>query len=93
MNIIKIVKDYDAFPIRWILTTDEHKEITVRERGKCVVYWGVKSIFSVTDEDIITIFDVEEQNDDNTLIEALNKIGAVLLPEVLKNVKINYEND
>ena len=89
MEIIEIIKDFDAFPIRWHLLTDEGKQITVRERGQCIVYWGVKSIFSIKEEDVILVFEPKESASDKTLIEALDRMEVSVNPEVLNNIKHN----
>jgi hypothetical protein len=81
INIKHIALEHDCFPIRWWLKDDKGKVYTIRERGgTCVVHHGIKSIFSVTDADVISEFEVEEQSDVSTLPIALDKMNAILLP-------------
>ncbi len=81
IQIKHIVKEHDYFPIRWWLMDEDDKVYTIRERGgECVIHHGIKSIFSVTDEDIIATFPVQEESNDSTLPIALIKMNAILLP-------------
>jgi hypothetical protein len=92
MEIIKIVKNYDAYPIRWVLTTKDLKEITVRERGCiCGVYYGTGSVFFVAEKDIICKFTVKETAMDSTLLKAIKKMKATVSKEVLDNIIVDIQ--
>ncbi len=94
IKIKKIRKDYGGFPIRWIAETEDGELITIRERGcQCVVYKGDKSIFSVEEEDVIVNFETKESCDDGTLVLALEKMNAILLPSVLEDIVLDYGED
>lgn len=81
IKIKHIVLEHEAFPIRWWLMDENGNEYTIRERGgECVIHKGIKSIFEVTQEDVILEFEVKEHSDESTLPIALEKMGAVLLP-------------
>lgn len=91
IKIKHIVKEHDCFPIRWWLRDEDDNVYTIRERGgECVIHHGIKSIFSVTEEDIITEFQVGEESNDSTLPVALLKMNAILLPNA-GNASVDVE--
>jgi hypothetical protein len=84
MKIKRIYKEHDYCPIRWFVILDDDSIITIRERcNNCIVYKEDKSIFSVTDEDVLLEFVTQESNDDSTLLIAIDKLGAEILPSAM----------
>lgn len=82
MKIRKIFLDYGGFPMRWLVVLDDWSIITIRERtNTCVIYKGEKSIFDVTDNDIIKHFTSKFSADLKVLDEALEELNVELMPD------------
>ena len=90
--IKKIFKDFDCCPIRWRAILEDDSIITIRERGhNCVVYKTDKSVFSVTDEDVIINFVTEFTGEDVVLQEALLKMHAKVDSDAMNYLHENYD--
>lgn len=95
MKIRKIFLDNPMLPCRWYVVLDNWSIITIRERGNnCIIHKGIKSIFYVTDEDIIKHFVSKNSSDFEVLDEAIQELGAELMPGAREYERkyIEYEN-
>ncbi|NPV13150.1 MAG: hypothetical protein HPY57_15390 [Ignavibacteria bacterium] len=82
-------------PCRWYVVLDNWSIITIRERGNnCIIHKGIKSIFYVTNEDIIKHFVSKNSSDFEVLDEAIQELGAELMPGAREYERkyIEYEN-